>query len=504
MRRRRSCAASSSACAGSSPRRRRRAAIWKAPRRRRRAAMWRAPLRRRRAATWRVPLRRRRGGQAGAQMRASSSDQRPGADPRDTRRRRHERRRRQLAGGGAAGRGRLRRRRRVDAPVGGQPGRERQRLLLARRFPRRAPGRRAARHSVLRHGLSRRVQPRRGGRLRRRVPQRPDAEPVCALQPVREVRRLLGTGARARRVAASPPGTTRACATARAAPSCWRGVDADKDQSYFLFAVDPAVLARTLLSGRRPAQGATCGPRPARRGSAGGAQAGQPGGVLRAAPRGTRPFVERRALARCRCVRASIVDDARAACWRRTTACTSFTDRPAARARRQPAAPPRYVTGIDAARRHGAASAAPTQVVAGGLVATDAQLAGAGRRRCGARVQVKIRSRFAPQAARVVRRGPRRLRGRRGRRLARGDAGTGGGALRRRARASAAAGSRRGAGPWPRRSGRSSDAVTRPVRVAFATLGCKVNQYDTATMETALRARAARSCRSRKAPTCTS
>jgi threonylcarbamoyladenosine tRNA methylthiotransferase MtaB len=28
--------------------------------------------------------------------------------------------------------------------------------------------------------------------------------------------------------------------------------------------------------------------------------------------------------------------------------------------------------------------------------------------------------------------------------------------------------------------------VTRPLRVAFATLGCKVNQYDTATMQTAL------------------
>lgn len=31
--------------------------------------------------------------------------------------------------------------------------------------------------------------------------------------------------------------------------------------------------------------------------------------------------------------------------------------------------------------------------------------------------------------------------------------------------------------------------ICRKLRVAFATLGCKVNQYDTATMETALRER---------------
>src|SRR5436190_23729998 len=36
-------------------------------------------------------------------------------------------------------------------------------------------------------------------------------------------------------------------------------------------------------------------------------------------------------------------------------------------------------------------------------------------------------------------------------------------------------------------SGTSTACGQRKLRVAFATLGCKVNQYDTATMETALR-----------------
>jgi threonylcarbamoyladenosine tRNA methylthiotransferase MtaB len=47
--------------------------------------------------------------------------------------------------------------------------------------------------------------------------------------------------------------------------------------------------------------------------------------------------------------------------------------------------------------------------------------------------------------------------------------------------------------PLPRRAGQGDSVPTGPstrkLRVAFATLGCKVNQYDTATMETALRER---------------
>src|SRR5262249_38666141 len=39
--------------------------------------------------------------------------------------------------------------------------------------------------------------------------------------------------------------------------------------------------------------------------------------------------------------------------------------------------------------------------------------------------------------------------------------------------------------------GRRMNGTARQLRVAFATLGCKVNQYDTATMETALRAQCA-------------
>jgi tRNA-specific 2-thiouridylase len=67
---------------------------------------------------------------------------------------------------------------------------------------------------------------------------------VRALQPVREVRRLLGPGPRARRDAhrdraLRPRGRRRS--------SLLAGVDADKDQSYFLFGIEPAVLARTLF-----------------------------------------------------------------------------------------------------------------------------------------------------------------------------------------------------------------------------------------------------------------
>ena len=152
---------------------------------------------------------------------------------------------------------------------------------------------------------------------------------------------------------------------------------------------------------------------------------------------------------------------------------------------------PRYVTAIDGdgtVRLGGAA-----QVVAAGLVA-DAPNWLVSPPPVGARVAVKIRSRFAPQSARVVRgrRGWIRRGGRRG--TAGGHARAGGGAVRRRSRAGrrldpGGRAGRGGGGNPSRWSSILTPAAPRKLRVAFATLGCKVNQYDTATMQTALRRR---------------
>ena len=90
-----------------------------------------------------------------------------------------------------------RRRRRLDAP----PRRRRhllrvqEELLLARRGRRRPARRRPARDPVLRHEPRARVRRRRPAAVPRRVPRRPDAEPVRRLQHLREVRGAARSGA---------------------------------------------------------------------------------------------------------------------------------------------------------------------------------------------------------------------------------------------------------------------------------------------------------------------
>ena len=143
------------------------------------------------------------------------------------------------------------------------------------------PRRRAARHPVLRDGLPRRVSPRRGRRFRRRVPARAHAEPVRALQPVRQVRLVLGSRPRARR----RPHRHRPL-RARARRRRGRGSAARRRRGQgpvLLPVLDrPAVLGqdRFPVGYLDQAGGASRGGAPR---SAGGAQAGQPGGLLRAA-----------------------------------------------------------------------------------------------------------------------------------------------------------------------------------------------------------------------------
>ncbi len=105
------------------------------------------------------------------------------------------------------------------------------RLLLPRGRPRRPPGRRRARHPVLRLGPRRAVPGRRRRRLRRRVRRRPHAEPVPALQREDQVhgRAGPGAGARLRRRRHRPPRAARRRGAAplgrrspRTSPTCSR------------------------------------------------------------------------------------------------------------------------------------------------------------------------------------------------------------------------------------------------------------------------------------------
>ena len=101
-------------------------------------------------------------------------------------------------------------------------------------------------HPVLRRQL--RGALRGAGRqaVRQRVPRRAHADPLHAVQQLRQVRRVPRDGARAWEPPRSPPVTTRAsCATSgTAAVSCWRGVDHAKDQTYFLFGLTQEQLSR--------------------------------------------------------------------------------------------------------------------------------------------------------------------------------------------------------------------------------------------------------------------
>jgi tRNA-specific 2-thiouridylase len=173
------------------------------------------------------------------------------------------------------------------------------------------------------------------------------------------------------------------------------GVDPDKDQSYFLFGVDRSVLARTLfpVGGLRKA---AVRAEAARRGLA---VAHKPDSQeVCFVPRGGyAAFVERRAAAVP--LRSGAIVDADGSVVGTHGGVHRFTIGQR-RGLGIAGGTPRYVAGIDAdgTVRLGDAGA----VVAAGLVA-DAPNWLAPPPAPGTRVAVKIRSRFAPQPARVVR-----------------------------------------------------------------------------------------------------
>ena len=114
-------------------------------------------------------------------------------------------------------------------------------VLLARLDQRRARRGPRTRHSALRAEPRGPVLPPRHPELRERVQPRPDADPVRALQLVHQV-----------------PRPARACRWLQcdsiatdimpwpAMAALYRGLDRSKDQSYFLWGIDQAVVARML------------------------------------------------------------------------------------------------------------------------------------------------------------------------------------------------------------------------------------------------------------------
>ena len=109
--------------------------------------------------------------------------------------------------------------------------------------------------------------PREGGRsLRRRLPRRPHAQPVRALQHLDQVRPPAGAGAAAGRRAGWRPATTRASSTGPDGPELHTAVDAGKDQSYYLFELTAGAARRLPLPARRDDQAARCASSPARPG----------------------------------------------------------------------------------------------------------------------------------------------------------------------------------------------------------------------------------------------
>jgi tRNA-specific 2-thiouridylase len=179
-------------------------------------------------------------------------------------------------------------------------------------------------------------------------------------------------------------------------PELLRGVDVDKDQSYFLFAVDPAVLAQTRFPVGEMTK-RTVRAEAARRGLA---VAGKPDSQeVCFAPRSTyAAFVEQRSSHEP--LRPGAVVDEHGVELARHDGVHRFTIGQRRRLGVSGTAA-RYVTDIDAARgivRTGGAA----DVAAEGLVASGANWLAAipGP---GTGVSVKIRSRFVPQAARITR-----------------------------------------------------------------------------------------------------
>jgi tRNA-specific 2-thiouridylase len=175
-----------------------------------------------------------------------------------------------------------------------------------------------------------------------------------------------------------------------------RGADTDKDQSYFLFAVDRSVLNHT----RFPVGGMTKAEVRAEAARRGLPVADKPDSQeVCFAPRSSyMAFVERQPSAEP--LRPGAVVDEQGTVLARHDGVHRFTIGQR-RGLGINSTTPRYVTGIDAARgmvRVGSA----TDVGTGGLVAANANWLTA-IPAAGSRVAVKIRSRFAPQAARVLR-----------------------------------------------------------------------------------------------------
>ena len=176
----------------------------------------------------------------------------------------------------------------------------------------------------------------------------------------------------------------------------WCGADADKDQSYFLFSVDPAVLARTRFPVGHMSKAAVRA-EAARRGLPVAAKPDSQEACF--APRGAHTaFVADRPSPVP--LRAGLVVDESGAVVARHDGIHRFTVGQR-RGLGLNGGPVRYVTGIDAENgivRVGGAAA----VVSSGLLAGSATWLGP-IPPSGTRVAVKIRSRGAPQPARVER-----------------------------------------------------------------------------------------------------
>ena len=247
---------------------------------------------------------------------------------------RDERRRRQLAGGGAAGRGRATTSSASRCGSGRRSAERRSGCCSLDDF---LDARRVAEQLGIpfyvmdfRDAFGGAVVDAFVGEYRRGRTPNP-----CALQPVREVRRLLGPGARARRDAASRPGTTRSRAhddggavTARAASMRTR-----------ISRTSSSASSRRCWRRRCFPVGGLRKVERARRGGAarpaGGRQAGQPGGVLRAARRYA-AFVARQASSVPARGRSIVDEDGQVVATTRRRA--PLHDRAAPRPRRQPAA----------------------------------------------------------------------------------------------------------------------------------------------------------------------
>jgi tRNA-uridine 2-sulfurtransferase len=175
-----------------------------------------------------------------------------------------------------------------------------------------------------------------------------------------------------------------------------RGVDAAKDQSYFLFGLAPSVLRCTRFPVGEMHKAAVRAAAE-QRGLAVAHKADSQEVCF--APRSAyMEFVERRASAEP--LRPGVIVDATGAVLARHDGVHRFTIGQR-RGLGVAGGAPRYVTAIDAASGEVRVGAGE-QVVAGGLIARGANWLAAVPRP-GARVEVKIRSRFAAQPARVVR-----------------------------------------------------------------------------------------------------